>query len=261
VLFSHGFGGYRVQSAFLTTHLASWGFVVAAPEHPSRDLAAVLGGRLNFGSSADLGDLRAALTMLAAQQKAGPLAGRIDLAHVAVTGHSAGANAAVKLAAADPRVAGVVALAGGGISLLGGAKDPKKPVLFIGGTGDQVARPSSMRDAYAGASPPKRLVMITGAGHLAFADVCVVDRSTGGLRAVAKTYGITVPLVMDRLGTDGCAPPDIPVEQAWPIIRQFTVAELRAVFTGTAATAGAGLDQATADALGSAKATVQSTLR
>ena len=39
VLFSHGFTGIRVQSSFLTSHLASWGMVVVAPEHPSRDLA------------------------------------------------------------------------------------------------------------------------------------------------------------------------------------------------------------------------------
>ena len=33
VLFSHGLGGFATQSSFLTTHLASWGFVVVAPEH------------------------------------------------------------------------------------------------------------------------------------------------------------------------------------------------------------------------------------
>lgn len=33
VLFSHGNSGYPRQSTFLTTHLASWGVVTAAPEH------------------------------------------------------------------------------------------------------------------------------------------------------------------------------------------------------------------------------------
>jgi predicted dienelactone hydrolase len=33
VAFSHGFAGIRVQSAFLTEHLASHGFVVVAPDH------------------------------------------------------------------------------------------------------------------------------------------------------------------------------------------------------------------------------------
>lgn len=33
VAFSHGFGGIRIQSAFLTEHLASHGMVVVAPDH------------------------------------------------------------------------------------------------------------------------------------------------------------------------------------------------------------------------------------
>ena len=42
VVFSHGYAGFRDQSTFLTSWLASWGFVVAAPDHHSRDLTAVL---------------------------------------------------------------------------------------------------------------------------------------------------------------------------------------------------------------------------
>ena len=45
VLFSHGFAGIRLQSTFLTTHLAQWGFVVASPEFESRNLASVLGAK------------------------------------------------------------------------------------------------------------------------------------------------------------------------------------------------------------------------
>ena len=43
VLFSHGFASYRMQSSFLTTHLASWGFVVIAPDYLERGLRSVLG--------------------------------------------------------------------------------------------------------------------------------------------------------------------------------------------------------------------------
>ncbi len=43
VLFSHGFAGYPEQSVSLTTHLASWGFVVAAPDHVERSLDGLLG--------------------------------------------------------------------------------------------------------------------------------------------------------------------------------------------------------------------------
>jgi hypothetical protein len=43
VLFSHGFAGFRLTTTFLTTHLASWGFVVIAPDYLERGLASVLG--------------------------------------------------------------------------------------------------------------------------------------------------------------------------------------------------------------------------
>ena len=52
VLFSHGYTGIRVQSTFLTSHLASWGMIVVSPEHPSRDLTNVLGGTAS-GDRAD----------------------------------------------------------------------------------------------------------------------------------------------------------------------------------------------------------------
>lgn len=38
VAFSHGFGGLRFQSTFLTEHLAAHGFVVVSPDHPGTSL-------------------------------------------------------------------------------------------------------------------------------------------------------------------------------------------------------------------------------
>src|SRR5690606_13389968 len=49
VLFSHALGGYRSQSTFLTEHLASWGFVVAAPDHGERGLGRILARRAPSG--------------------------------------------------------------------------------------------------------------------------------------------------------------------------------------------------------------------
>src|SRR5262249_20926156 len=43
VVFSHGFAGFPEQSVSLVRHLASWGFVVAAPDHVSRSLDGLLG--------------------------------------------------------------------------------------------------------------------------------------------------------------------------------------------------------------------------
>ena len=43
VLFAHGSSSYRNQSTFLTTHLASWGFVVASVDYLERGLGRFLG--------------------------------------------------------------------------------------------------------------------------------------------------------------------------------------------------------------------------
>jgi hypothetical protein len=65
VVFSHGYAGFRNQSTFLTARLASWGFVVAAPDHFSRDLTEVLGGpTAATAKTTDVGDLKATITFM-----------------------------------------------------------------------------------------------------------------------------------------------------------------------------------------------------
>src|SRR5262245_40894822 len=54
VIFSHGYGGVRFQSFFLTEQLATHGFVVAAPDHPGNTMAdLILGGGDATQSSID----------------------------------------------------------------------------------------------------------------------------------------------------------------------------------------------------------------
>src|SRR5690606_13042077 len=40
VIFAHGAASFRMQSTELTTHLASWGFVVVSPDYLERGLSA-----------------------------------------------------------------------------------------------------------------------------------------------------------------------------------------------------------------------------
>ena len=64
VVFAHGFSGYRDQSTFLTSWLATWGFVVAAPDLLDDDLTAVLSGQDTTSLGADLGELEATITLV-----------------------------------------------------------------------------------------------------------------------------------------------------------------------------------------------------
>ncbi len=130
LVFSHGYGGYAVGSAFLAEALAARGWIVACPDHEDRDkLARLRGGRQRVdrfaylerasamaraGRDFDRGslryrldDLRIVLDDLLASPETGST---IDRGRIAVGGHSLGGFAALALCGAvrgerDARIA------------------------------------------------------------------------------------------------------------------------------------------------------------
>ncbi|MBL8617020.1 MAG: hypothetical protein JNM72_15525 [Deltaproteobacteria bacterium] len=99
-LFSHGNGGVRFQSVFLTEHLASRGWIVVAPDHVGNTLFDLDDDRLEeliFRRPADIADAADWLFDIEAGS-AGPLAGCVDpVAGYAVLGHSFGGFTALAL--------------------------------------------------------------------------------------------------------------------------------------------------------------------
>ena len=229
VVFSHGYAGFRDQSTFLTSALASWGFVVAAPDHLSRDLTKVLGGPA--GTTTDVQDLQAPITLLgkrSARQRSW-LYHRVDLRHIGAVGHSAGGRAVENLALVDKRVDTFVGMAGASVGALddGATEVPRKPGLLMAGTADTIVSLDRMEQAYAALEAPKRLVLLGGAGHLAFSDLCEVGASDGGLIALADLLGVPIPDALVPLATDGCIDPVLAATRAWPAIQHVVVAYLR----------------------------------
>ncbi|MCB0957260.1 MAG: hypothetical protein KDB12_13985, partial [Ilumatobacter sp.] len=160
VLFSHGFSGVRVQSTFLTSHLASWGMIVIAPEHPSRDLTNVLGGTASGDRADSVDDLLQSLDLLlgANDDTTSPFAGHVDGERVVAVGHSAGGGTIIG-AAADPRVDGYVSLASGAFGGTTGL--PDVPSFFIAGAADGVVSAEEVtRPAYEAAPSPSLLWII-----------------------------------------------------------------------------------------------------
>ncbi len=118
IAFSHGNSGFRRQSTFLTTQLASWGFVVAAPDHSGNTFAELAGvrdpdalrdahRRIRRQRPHDLAAVVAALAdegVLADSLPA--LADRIG-----ALGHSFGGWTVLKQPRLEPRVRAVCALA------------------------------------------------------------------------------------------------------------------------------------------------------
>ena len=232
VLFSHGFTGVRVQSTFLTSHLASWGMIVAAPDHPSRDLPNVLSGT-NSGDQAEaVADLLATLDlMVAAGDSEGPFAGRVDGGSVAALGHSAGGGTVVG-AALDERISGYVSMAAGGPADT--AEYPATPSFFLAGSVDAVVTPTERtRPAFEAAPAPSWYWEIADTGHNGFDDFCTFGNGTG-IIGVAEASGLGGLLdaqpQLRTLGEDGCVPPAAPVDEAFPIIRHSTTAWLRWLF-------------------------------
>ena len=231
VVFSHGYAGFRTQSSELTSALASWGFVVASPDHPSRNLTKVLFGPP--ATTTDIEDLGATITKMGRKNQSprSLFHRRIDMRHVGVVGHSAGGRAVEELAVRDKRVDTFVGMAGASAGALGETtKTPRKPGLLLAATADGIVELDRMEQAYAAMRKPKRIVYFGGFGHLVFSDLCEVGESDGGLLVVAELLGVPVPDQLRRLATDGCVEPATEPTLAWPAIQHVVVAHLRHVF-------------------------------
>jgi dienelactone hydrolase len=220
VLFSHGYGGYPEQSSFLTDHLATWGFVVVAPDHRSRDLHAVVTGTTGKGQN-DIADLRQALAFVRRMNatKATLLTGKLDLTRVAALGHSAGGGAVITLAH-DADIRTYVAMAP-----VPESPPPSKPGLIMQGTADKVVDPTGTLALYGRLRAPKRLVLIDGTGHNVFDDGCTIGAAEGGLVAFIAT--LKLPPAFQAIATDGCSAPDVSPPTVWPLIDQVVTAQLR----------------------------------
>ena len=242
VLFSHGFSGFRLQSTYLTSHLASYGFVVVAPDHPSRDLENVLGGTASGDRQSSVDELLESLELVEAESAddASLLAGLADGEQVATLGHSAGGGTAF-LAASDPRIDGYVSMASGtGVGTGDGSEEeaepdyPDLPSFFLAGAIDGVVPPAeATRPSFEGAPSPSWYWEIADSGHNVFADFCTFGGGSG-IIGVAEASGLGALLDSQpqfrSLGEDGCIEPAAPVEEAWPIITHGVTAWLRALF-------------------------------
>lgn len=188
LIFSHGANSTPTQSAFLTAHLASHGFIVAAPSHPGSTFEDCLGcgdaermQQLLADSVANRpDDVSATLDMLTAlgEDARSPFDGRVDATRAGVLGHSWGGYTAVMAAAMDPRFGAAVAMAPVvTTSLLEAAPDVGVPVLVMGGRLDDVA-PYAPQERLFHALPetvPRALVTFPLGGHTAYSEVCPED--------------------------------------------------------------------------------------
>lgn len=227
LLFSHGFGGWRLVNSSLLAGIASWGFVIASPDHLERDLNAVSTNSAQPSLAKDGEVLLGSLDLLVQEngRAGGRLQGRVNTNAVAVAGHSAGGAAALSLIDA-PAIKAIVGYASvGSVS-----SPPSKPTMLIIADGDIAVTPASTRMIFDALRTPKRMVTITQTGHNSFTDLCDAIRSGASLTQLARDAGLAIDERLLALAENGCAAEDLSPDAVWAITQHFTVAHLRQVF-------------------------------
>lgn len=222
LVMSHCHSCVRFSTFSVAEHLASRGFVVAAPDHVGNTLFDALAGQSAEVGEAFLlvrvGDLSALLdALLDPDAQAVPewLRGRIDAEAVGAIGHSFGAGTAGRLAQEDPRVKAALPIMAPVENLLfPGTKVAQidEPLLFVLAEEDgsiQKIGNNLIESNFKAKSPPAYLVGVADAGHWGVTDICgitpdfaagcgpgkrmtdgtdFVFRDPGQVRAIAAAY-------------------------------------------------------------------------
>jgi hypothetical protein len=199
---------------------ASRGFVVVAADHPGLYLGDYLGSSCGKGGMAEdlSGDVDAEITALTgATADLAFLSGKIDMKRLALAGHSAGAYAVAQYST-KPGVQMIIPLSG---TRAVARSSTLKSVLYVSGISDSVLPyrpggtgvgsilyPGNGTDAYnASPGPPdvkKRIVGITGGGHLVPTDLCQVGPNGKSDLETAASHNVCGAAGLQGLGLADC---------------------------------------------------------
>ena len=204
IVFSHGYTGTFTDCTFIFEDLASRGYVVASVAHTYETTAVGFpGGRLiksKFGSylagdslrtdeqslrlvrAARLADLKFVLDYLQALTGSGELfAGKLDISHIAIMGHSLGAEVALASLESDRRLRAAILLDAPIVEE--DARGTAKPLLMIAAgrenwSDEECSLWSNLRG-------PRLAVNLLGAGHYTPTDLVWLFKDQPGLGLAA----------------------------------------------------------------------------
>jgi len=215
--FSHGSCGIPTQSLYLTTVLASYGFVVAAPPHPGNVLSPTCESQAALDDAfanrpADISFIIDSLLALN-QTPASFLYDGLEPARIGVLGHSFGGLTTLRVSALDARVVAGLALAPAVEPPWGGPTVDEEiasidiPMMVQGGDLDTLTpfEPTSQR-AYDLLGPPRYLVEILHTGHFGFSDLCVPPCGLPGMLTQEEAHRTVlryaVPFLLKWVASD-----------------------------------------------------------
>jgi len=219
VVFGHALGSYNRQSTFLTNHLASHGYIVAAPSFPLSSAGAP-GGSTIADVPAQAGDVRFVIdSFLGFAGEAGNrFADGVDAGRIGLAGHSGGALttlvATYDANLRDPRIKAAVPFAPPSCFFQAGYFDAARvPLLMLQGDHDLLADAAGTEAAFARANPPKALLLVHGGNHVGFADVgaalddayvCSLFPDPTDLAAQLAVVLAALGGAADHVASDGC---------------------------------------------------------
>lgn len=251
VVYTHGSGGLRYIASYYTEAIASYGYIVAAPDHTGNTAAdRLLGSEAEFDVTAlnrpnDVEAVINAMLDLTSTETAGFVAA-VDPDSIAVTGHSFGGFTALAVAGgyenplgsfvADGRVDAIIPLApatGDGTRLMSdaGLESIQVPTLVMVGTKDSTTpvEPNVTRIWDLAKSEPLVRVELVDAEHQSFTDLC--DYQT-----FLPTLGDAVPAAVietiDAQAVEGCSAEAMPIERAKDLTNTFAINFLESIFRG-----------------------------
>ena len=241
VVYSHGSGGLRYVSSFLTETLASHGVVVVAPDHAGNTTLDSIAGT-EADRETNLRDRPLDISLVIDAMHLGSadleVTKAIDGGPIGVIGHSFGAYTTLAMAggvsaldiAADDRVSAIVPLAPAA-----GVLDDEDlaaidvPTMVISGTLDTSTPidPNTERVAELVSGPVVR-VDLEGATHQSFSDVC-------DYTVLLRELEVDVSLIafVDEFAGTTCDPNVLEVEEAHGLINRYAIAFLLAELTSS----------------------------
>jgi predicted dienelactone hydrolase len=174
VLIAHGLCGSRLYYDYLAPHLASHGFVVAAPDFTGATRAAC-----DAGLVFNIADLSLDLSFVAGElhDAAGPLGGwarHVRGNKTGLVGNSLGGIAVVEAARMNPTFTAIVGMApavsAAAAPPLAGLR-PRRAWMVMGATGDDLVSFTNFTQPFFEALPaPAFLMRFTGGSHTGFSD-------------------------------------------------------------------------------------------
>jgi len=193
IVFAHGLSASRLFYPEYTRHLASHGYVVAAPDFPLTRIGTP-GGTRFLDTVNQAGDVSYVIDrMLGFNETSGhPLQGAIDGEKIGLTGHSGGGFTTLLTvygvygARRDERIDAAVSISGSGCFYSAeDVSDVSVPMMFLTGSEDLIVPRRGNRAAYDRAQPPRYWVEVRGANHVRFSFADIDDALvTDGLPAL-----------------------------------------------------------------------------